>query len=155
MHASHHKCVHTCLWRMLYRNEARHRRKFIYCGVASMHQQFAGSNGGVYRSLELATHPTLHCVAMLLQKQTSGSSVALEAFHHRGFNRKEISSQKSGQSASGDRRGDGSCCVTDSSGSLLLATGSADSSIIIWRVQLFDAAEPWQLVTRLSVRACL
>lgn len=33
----------------------------------------------------------------------------------------------------------------------MLATGSADASLIIWRIQLDHQDEPWQLLTRLQV----
>lgn len=43
--------------------------------------------------------------------------------------------------------------VRTAGGSLTLATGSADQSLIVWRVRLDDPSEPWQLVTRLQVGA--
>ena len=41
--------------------------------------------------------------------------------------------------------------VTAAGGAVLLATGSADASLIIWRIQLDHQDEPWQLLTRLQV----
>ncbi len=35
---------------------------------------------------------------------------------------------------------------------MLLATGSADHAVIVWRVQLFEMDAPWLLEARLLVR---
>ncbi len=36
-------------------------------------------------------------------------------------------------------------------GSLTLATGAADQTVIVWRVQLHKPEEPWQFIARLQV----
>jgi hypothetical protein len=41
--------------------------------------------------------------------------------------------------------------ITAAGADVLLATGSADASLIIWRIQLDHQDEPWQLLTRLQV----
>lgn len=41
--------------------------------------------------------------------------------------------------------------VTAAEADVLLATGSADASLIIWRIQLDHQDEPWQLLTHLQV----